>query len=216
MYLSRHEYTLSTLCRLVHPGWETLFACSTAVSVSTQLSSMDKVVGLNPTFNPSLTSLSSCHSAWNITKKSNIWISTFQAVVYWRRCSRSPSEAESLCVFTKVYHSSGSTDLRPLISSLRSQTCNDPHLSANVQLVRDSTTACEFRWSRGKRIALTWWRRCAHPLLIRYRWFVISSRRKRASCTCNRNPCVSVPRKSQNESHFPLKKNTPVSQMGAL
>lgn len=56
-----------------------------------------------------------------------------------------PSEAGSLCVFTKVYHSSGGTDLRPLISSQRSQTHNDPHLSGTVQLVSDPTTECEFR-----------------------------------------------------------------------
>lgn len=68
-----------------------------------------------------------------------------KAVVDWCRCLKSPSEAGSLCVSTKVYHSGGSTDLRPLISSLRSQTHNDPHLSGNVQLVSDTTTECEFR-----------------------------------------------------------------------
>lgn len=66
---------------------------------------------------------------------------------------KSPSEAPSLCEFTKVYHGGGGADLRPLISSLRSQTRNDPHLSVTVQLVSDTTTGCEFRWGRRKRTA---------------------------------------------------------------
>lgn len=51
---------------------------------------------------------------------------------------QTPSEAQSLLVFTRVYRCSGTTDLRPLISSPRSQTHNDPHLSGNVQRVSDA------------------------------------------------------------------------------
>lgn len=86
----------------------------------------------------------------------DIQIIILKTVVDWCRCSKSPSEARSLCVFTKVYHSSGSTDLRPLISSLRSQTHNDPHLSENVQLVNDTQREWELRWSRRKRTVTPW------------------------------------------------------------
>lgn len=99
-----------------------------------------KVTALNPT--PYLqypTAILSCHSPLWINKQVKTVAATFplKAAVDCCRCFKSPPEAQRLCVFTKVYHSS-STDLRPLISSLCSQTHNDPHLSGNAQLVSDT------------------------------------------------------------------------------
>lgn len=111
------------------------------------------VVGLNPMHRLNYATLSSFLSLSTDSYQAiqDVKIIILKTVLDWCRCFKSPSEAGSLCEFTKVYHSGGSTDLRPLISSLCSQTHNDPHLSGNVKLVSVTTTECGFRWSRRKR-----------------------------------------------------------------